>query len=76
MFEKVFDLARSGDGYLAIERGAVLIRKLKHLKQFRDGFFFMLQLSNVLLDSSQCIVSSVAANRAISVFPAEPVALA
>jgi hypothetical protein len=68
MEEAIFEIARSGDGYGAIERSSSIVRKFKRGSQTRAAFLFLLRLSNVLLDTDQLKASGVAAHRAISLF--------
>jgi hypothetical protein len=69
MFDAVFDLARSGQGYPAIERSSLVLRKLKRANQQQDAFINMMTLANILLDSGQPLQSGTAANRAVRIFP-------
>jgi hypothetical protein len=72
MEEAVFELARSGDGYGAIERSSSVVRKFKRTAQIRPAFLFLLRLSNVLIDTDQLKPSGVAAHRAITLFSDSP----
>jgi hypothetical protein len=72
MFDVIFDLARSGQGYVAIERSSLITRKLKRANQISEAFLRMMDLANILFDSGQPVLSGTAASRAIRFLPEEP----
>ncbi|OHT05911.1 hypothetical protein TRFO_26188 [Tritrichomonas foetus] len=63
--EKVFEIAQSGDGYLAVEKSLFVVRKLKRQKKTNDAAIFLIKLACILLDNGQNIPSAISANRAV-----------
>lgn len=67
--ERVLQIAESGDGYLAVERTNPIIRKLKSKGELNEAMMFMMRLAHKLADLGKWQPATVAADRAIKLFP-------
>ena len=67
--ERVFEIAKNGNGYLAVEKSLSVVRRLKKENKIDDCMFFLMKLAHILADNSDWQSASVAALRAIELFP-------
>lgn len=65
----VFKIADGGDGYLAICRASVIVRKLLKDKKTDDAMIFLMNLSFRLSANGQYRSAAIAAYRALRIFP-------
>lgn len=65
--EEVLKIAQEGDGYLAVERSAFIVRKLKKQKKIIEASTFLFQLANTLLDLQKAVPSTVSAQRGVEI---------
>jgi len=67
--EHVFEIARSGNGYLAIEQSSPIIRKMKKDNQLTEAMAFLMDLATVLAEAKQFDSATNCALRSIRMFP-------
>lgn len=67
--DRVYKLADEGNGYLAIGRANVIVRKLLKDKKTDDAMIFLMNLSFKLISSGEYRSAGLAAYRALSLFP-------
>lgn len=63
--EEIFEIAKKGDGYLAIEKSSFIIRKLKRQNKIDEAILFMMELANKMLDLGMFHDAGIAAYRSI-----------
>ena len=69
--ERVLEIAKQGNGYLAVEKSMAVIRLLKKQKKIDDAMIFMMNLAHTLADVNQWQPATVAALRSIELFPSD-----
>jgi hypothetical protein len=67
--QEVIQLAASGDGYLACERGLALIRKFKRANQLSHAMIFLMRLAHILANRQIWDAAIACARRSIDMFP-------
>lgn len=68
---EILQSASNGEGYVSIEKTNRLIRRFKREGKQKESILFLLELSNVLIDTKQYIPSVVAAHRAANLVDLE-----
>jgi hypothetical protein len=69
--EEILEMARSGDGYAAVERSQLLVRRLKRSNQLTPAMLFLMRLAHTLADRGHWDAAVTAALRSIKLFPRE-----
>ena len=67
--DDVFEIARSGNGYLAIEKSSLIVRKMKKNNQLTEAMAFLMDLASVLAEGKQFASATNCALKSIEMFP-------
>lgn len=67
--EEIFKIAENGDGYAAIEKSSVLIRRYKRRNNIMGAIHFLMELSHKLGDLQQWQAATQCAFKGINLFP-------
>jgi hypothetical protein len=66
---EIYELARSGQAYLACERGLVHVRRLKRQDDTSGAMIFLMHLAHILGDTGHWDAALTSARRSIDLFP-------
>lgn len=67
--DEIYNIARSGDGYLAIERLSPIVRKMKKNDQLTEAMALMIDFATFLAEIKQYESATNCAKKAIEMFP-------
>ena len=71
MEESIFELARNGDSYVAIERASLVVRNYRKHHKLDEGILFYMKLAQVFLERKEFASSCNCALKAIKLFPSQ-----